>query len=249
MVSTRFSKWGCANATLFLWKGCQVQKILGTYAQSLQSLSTLPFTNTRMNTPILLPVTIYCTCQSGAAEITAPGSQPNIDIGKSAKQTSQAETLALNGGWHAWATTTILMRLFFDWFYEVFPKRKRKLFRNENKFYKNGNVLSRKHLRNKKSFQNESKIVFVFETSFLFVFFKKMRETNLFRVSCLGHRIRAATGYLTTLLRQNSGQQNGFISRMLFSKLYNIMVNKVTFVGFRGDRPNRPLCIHPCPQM
>jgi len=30
------------------------------------------------------------------------------------------------------------------------------------------------------------------------------------------------------------------MSLMLFSELYNIMVNKVTFVGFRGDdRPSR----------
>jgi len=34
---------------------------------------------------------------------------------------------------------------------------------------------------------------------------------------------------------------------MLVFKLYKIMVNKVTFVGFRGgDRPNRPPWIHPC---
>jgi len=30
--------------------------------------------------------------------------------------------------------------------------------------------------------------------------------------------------------------QNDLISRMLFSELYKIMVNKVTFVGFRGGR-------------
>jgi len=36
--------------------------------------------------------------------------------------------------------------------------------------------------------------------------------------------------------------ENGLISRMLFSELYKIMVNKVTFVGFSGggNRPNRP---------
>jgi len=34
---------------------------------------------------------------------------------------------------------------------------------------------------------------------------------------------------------------------MLFSQLYKIMVNEVTFVGFRGgDRPNRPPWIRPC---
>ena len=40
--------------------------------------------------------------------------------------------------------------------------------------------------------------------------------------------------YFTTLLWQISGLQNGFISRMLFSELYKIMVDKVTFLGFRG---------------
>jgi len=35
---------------------------------------------------------------------------------------------------------------------------------------------------------------------------------------------------------------NGLISRMLFSELHKIMVNKVTFISFRGDdRRNRPL--------
>ena len=38
------------------------------------NLGTVPLTNTRMNTPILLPVTGHCTCQSGAAEATTPGS-------------------------------------------------------------------------------------------------------------------------------------------------------------------------------
>jgi len=40
---------------------------------------------------------------------------------------------------------------------------------------------------------------------------------------------------------------NGLISRMLFSELHKIMVNKVTFISFRGDdRRNRPLWICPC---
>ena len=45
--------------------------------------------------------------------------------------------------------------------------------------------------------------------------------------------------YIITLLWQNNERQNGVISRMLFSDLYKIMVNEVTFVGFRGvsDRP------------
>jgi len=32
----------------------------------------------------------------------------------------------------------------------------------------------------------------------------------------------------------NNGRQSVLMSRMLLSKLYNIMVNKVIFVGFRG---------------
>jgi len=38
----------------------------------------------------------------------------------------------------------------------------------------------------------------------------------------------------TTLVWQNNGRQNGFSSRMLFSEMYKIMVNKVTFAGFTG---------------
>jgi len=36
-----------------------------------------------------------------------------------------------------------------------------------------------------------------------------------------------------------NGQQHGLVSRMLFSELYEIVVNKVTFVGlgWGGDRP------------
>jgi len=42
-------------------------------------------------------------------------------------------------------------------------------------------------------------------------------------------------------------EDNMALSRMLFSELYKIVVNKVTFVGFKGgDRPNRPLRIRPC---
>ena len=37
---------------------------------------------------------------------------------------------------------------------------------------------------------------------------------------------------------------NCIISRMLFSELCKIMVNKITFVDFRGD--DRPPWIHPC---
>ena len=40
--------------------------------------------------------------------------------------------------------------------------------------------------------------------------------------------------YFTTLLWHKNGRQNGPISQMLFSELCKILVNKVTFVGFRG---------------
>ena len=47
--------------------------------------------------------------------------------------------------------------------------------------------------------------------------------------------------YLTALLWQNNGRQNGLISRRLFCELFKIMVKNVTFVGFKGgDRPNCP---------
>jgi len=47
--------------------------------------------------------------------------------------------------------------------------------------------------------------------------------------------------YFTTLLLLKNGRQNDLISRMLFFKLYKMMVNKVTCGGFRGgDNPNRP---------
>jgi len=43
---------------------------------------------------------------------------------------------------------------------------------------------------------------------------------------------------------KNNGQQNGPRSRMLFSELYNIIVNKATFVGFWGD--DHPPWVWPC---
>jgi len=58
------------------------------------------------------------------------------------------------------------------------------------------------------------------------------------------YKIMVNKVYFITLLLQNNGRENGFISRMLFFQLYKIMVNKVTFVGFRGgDRS--PLDLHP----
>ena len=47
------------------------------------------------------------------------------------------------------------------------------------------------------------------------------------------HYCRRDAVYFTTLLWKTNGRQNGFIS--LFSELYKVMVNKVTFVGFRGE--------------
>ena len=51
----------------------------------------------------------------------------------------------------------------------------------------------------------------------------------------------------TTLEWQSNGRQYGLVSRMLLSELYKIVVNKVTFVGFRGaDRPSpgsAPACM------
>jgi len=43
--------------------------------------------------------------------------------------------------------------------------------------------------------------------------------------------------YITTQLWQNNGRQNVLVSRMLFSKLYKILVNKVTFVSLRRQSP------------
>jgi len=62
------------------------------------------------------------------------------------------------------------------------------------------------------------------------------------QVSLRVHYCKRDEVYFTTLRQQNNGRQNGLISRMLFSDLGKIMVNKVPFVGLRGgDCPNRPL--------
>ena len=66
--------------------------------------------------------------------------------------------------WYAWATTTKLMRFFFNLFYEVFPKQKWKYLRNENKMF-----LFRKDL------QNEN----VFETKIKLFLFLKRNDFNL----------------------------------------------------------------------
>ena len=44
--------------------------------------------------------------------------------------------------------------------------------------------------------------------------------------------------YFTTLLWQKNGRQNDLISRKLFSKLYIIMANEATFLGFRAGVTN-----------
>jgi len=60
-------------------------------------------------------------------------------------------------------------------------------------------------------------------------------------VSLRVHYCKRNEDNVTTLLWQNSRQQNDLTSRKLFSELYKIMVNKVTFIGFRGEnRPSRP---------
>jgi len=60
------------------------------------------------------------------------------------------------------------------------------------------------------------------------------------QVSSLCHYCKGGEVCITTLLWQNNGRQNGLKLWRLFSKLYKIMMNKVTFVGFRGsDGPNR----------
>ena len=54
------------------------------------------------------------------------------------------------------------------------------------------------------------------------------------QVSLHFHHCKRDEVYFTTLLWQNNGRQNDLISRMPFSELYKIMVNKVTSVGFRA---------------
>jgi len=69
--------------------------------------------------------------------------------------------------------------------------------------------------------------------------------SEIFRsqVSLRVHYCKRDEVYFTALLWQNNGRQNGLISRTFFSELYKILVNKVSFVSFRGsDRPNRPPC-------
>ena len=54
------------------------------------------------------------------------------------------------------------------------------------------------------------------------------------QVSLRVHCCKRDGVYFATLLWQSNGRHNGLISRMLFSELYKIMVNKIIFVGFRG---------------
>jgi len=53
--------------------------------------------------------------------------------------------------------------------------------------------------------------------------------------SRLRYRFKRDEANFTTLLWQNNGRYNDLTSQMLFSELYKSMVNKVTFVGFRGE--------------
>ena len=67
-------------------------------------------------------------------------------------------------------------------------------------------------------------------------------------VSLRIHYCKRDEVYLTTLLWQNNGLQNGLTSWMLYSELYKFMVNEVTFVGFRGGgrSPKSSPSIRPC---
>jgi len=68
------------------------------------------------------------------------------------------------------------------------------------------------------------------------------------QVSLQAYHCKRDEVYSTKLLWQNNGGQNGFMSWMLFSESHKIMMNKITFVGFRGgDRLNcPPPWIRPC---
>jgi len=64
---------------------------------------------------------------------------------------------------------------------------------------------------------------------------------KIFRIWIRSWKIKIRSPLFTTLLWQNNGRQNGLISRMLFSELYKIMVNKVHFAGCRvGERSPPP---------
>jgi len=52
------------------------------------------------------------------------------------------------------------------------------------------------------------------------------------KVSLRVHYCKRDEDNFSTLLWQNSGRQNGLISRMLFYELYKVMLNKATFAGF-----------------
>jgi len=48
------------------------------------------------------------------------------------------------------------------------------------------------------------------------------------QISLRVHYCKRDEVYVTILLRQNNGREDGSISRMLFSEFFKIMVNKVT---------------------
>ena len=66
---------------------------------------------------------------------------------------------------------------------------------------------------------------------------KERVESTTLRVTAIAESLQERWKvYFTTLLWQNNGRQNGLLTRMLFSELYKIMVNKLPSVGFGGDR-------------
>jgi len=92
-----------------------------------------------------------------------------------------------------------------------------------------------------RSYRNVCNLSFV-SFSLAVFFIIRLFSTSAFRVPKFGrqvslrvHYCKRDEVYFTTLLRQNNGRQNGLISRMLFSELFKLMVNKVTFIGFRGE--------------
>jgi len=66
--------------------------------------------------------------------------EPDIEVGNLQIKLSQVETLALSGGWHAWATTKKLMRFFSVFFTKCFRNKSESV--SETKM-----LLCRKHLR------------------------------------------------------------------------------------------------------
>ena len=83
----------------------------------------------------------------------------------------------------------------------------------------------------------------LYQTPVLDVSFTNLKAFFGSEVSLRVHYCKRDEVYFTTLLWQNNVWKNGFISCMLFSYVYKIMVKKVTFVGFMGERS--PQSLHP----